>query len=216
MVQKEAKRPRGRPRAYDPEQALEQALQAFWRAGFSATSLDQISAATGMNRPSLYAAFGDKHALYLALLQRYTALSDASIAAGLARQEPLAAALARFYRHALASYLPAEGAARGCFLIGTATSEAMADAAIREQLGRALQGFTAALERRLRRARAEGELAADADTAGLADVAAAVLHSLAVRARAGDTRAALNATAQAAVKLICGTPPPARRPRRRP
>ena len=64
MVQKEKVR-RGRPRAYDPERALAQATAAFWDAGYSATSLDDLSAATGMNRPSLYGAFGDKHALYL-------------------------------------------------------------------------------------------------------------------------------------------------------
>lgn len=214
MVQKQTAlqktgRPRGRPRAYDPEQALDQALRAFWRSGFSATSLDELSAATGMNRPSLYAAFGDKHALYLALLERYATVSDANIAAGLGHDEPLAAALTRFYKGAVASYLSGDGAARGCFLIGTAMSEAMADAAIRERLGRALDGFTAALEQRLRRAQAEGELDDAADTAGLAGVAAAVLHSLAVRARAGAPRAALNATIRAAVQLICGAAPAA-------
>jgi AcrR family transcriptional regulator len=208
MVQKELKRPRGRPRAYDPEQALDQALQAFWRAGFSATSLDEISAATGMNRPSLYAAFGDKRALYLALLDRYTAASAQAIAREFSAPQPLAVALSRFYKLALAMYLPAQGGPRGCFLVGTAVSEAVEDEAIRGRLQMALRDFTAALERRLRRAQAEGELAADAEPAGLADIASAVLHSLAVRARAGDSRAALDATIQAAVKLICGTAPP--------
>ena len=68
MVQKERRR-RGRPRAYDPEQALAQATAAFWDAGFSATSLDDLSAATGMNRPSLYGALGDKRALYLKTIE---------------------------------------------------------------------------------------------------------------------------------------------------
>ena len=63
MVQKADSR-RGRPRAYDPETALSQAMAVFWDAGYAATSLDDLSAATGMNRPSLYGAFGDKHALY--------------------------------------------------------------------------------------------------------------------------------------------------------
>ncbi|HKU95144.1 MAG TPA: hypothetical protein VJR58_07710, partial [Vineibacter sp.] len=57
MVQKDEKRPRGRPRAYDPEQALAQATDTFWRTGFSGTSLDDLSGAMGMNRPSLYGAF---------------------------------------------------------------------------------------------------------------------------------------------------------------
>jgi AcrR family transcriptional regulator len=68
MVQKQPPlRPRGRPRAYDPDVALAQAMDTFWHAGYAGTSLDDLSAATGMNRPSLYAAFGDKRALYLAL-----------------------------------------------------------------------------------------------------------------------------------------------------
>src|SRR5262245_37830311 len=67
-----APRPRGRPRAYDADAALTQAMTAFWQLGYSATSLEQLSDATDMNRPSLYAAFGDKRALYLQTLDSYT------------------------------------------------------------------------------------------------------------------------------------------------
>lgn len=203
MVQNTQPRPRGRPRTYDPQRALAQARNAFWQAGFAATSLDDLSAATGMNRPSLYAAFGDKHSLYLELLERYTEASNQAIVREFERDQPLATALTRFYRQALALYLPEDGAARGCFLIGTALSEAAADAQVRSRLRTSLDGFTRALEQRLKRARTEGELGRDADPAALADLAAAVLHSLAVRARAGDTRAALNALVKTAVNLIC-------------
>ena len=58
-------RRRGRPRAYDPDVALRRARDTFWRAGYAATSLDDLAAGMGMNRPSIYAAFGDKRALYL-------------------------------------------------------------------------------------------------------------------------------------------------------
>ena len=60
---------RGRPRAYDPQTALLQALDVFWSTGYSGASLDSIATAAGMNRPSLYAAFGDKHALYIKALE---------------------------------------------------------------------------------------------------------------------------------------------------
>src|ERR1044071_6181888 len=70
-----AKRPRGRPRAYEPDVALARALDAFWEGGYSGTSLDQLVEATGMNRPSLYAAFGDKQALYLKALRSYSEAS---------------------------------------------------------------------------------------------------------------------------------------------
>src|SRR6185369_10477201 len=62
---------RGRPRAYEPEVALARALDVFWREGFAATSLDDLSAATGMNRPSLYGAFGDKRELYIKSYESY-------------------------------------------------------------------------------------------------------------------------------------------------
>ncbi|MFZ0870165.1 MAG: TetR family transcriptional regulator, partial [Rhodanobacter sp.] len=73
------KRPRGRPRAYDPETALRQAAEAFWKTGYSGTSLDDISAATGMNRPSLRAAFGDKHEIYVKALNDYWELKFAAL-----------------------------------------------------------------------------------------------------------------------------------------
>ena len=75
----ETKRRRGRPRAYDPEVALNRAIGAFWNAGYSGTSLDDLAAATGMNRPSLYAAFGDKHALYVKALEHYWQMSYAAM-----------------------------------------------------------------------------------------------------------------------------------------
>ena len=70
MVQKEPKR-RGRPREYDPDAALVRATESFWERGYSGTSLDELSEATGMNRPSLYGAFGDKRDLYLKTLAHY-------------------------------------------------------------------------------------------------------------------------------------------------
>ncbi|MBI3517067.1 MAG: TetR/AcrR family transcriptional regulator, partial [Proteobacteria bacterium] len=81
MVQKsQTPARRGRPRAYDPEAALAKATAAFWGAGFAATSLDDLCAATGMNRPSLYGAFGDKRALYHHALEHY--MGKARVAMG--------------------------------------------------------------------------------------------------------------------------------------
>ncbi|ALP65582.1 TetR family transcriptional regulator C-terminal domain-containing protein [Paraburkholderia caribensis] len=161
---KSEKRARGRPRAYDADDALSNATDAFWLGGYSGTSLDTLSDATGMNRPSLYAAFGDKHALCL----------------------------------------PAGGEPRGCFLIGTAVVESKVDEGVRTRLAQGLKLFDRAFEKRIRRAQTDGELSADADAAVLARVAWAILHSLALRSRAGDSRASLRATAAEGVALICG------------
>lgn len=213
MVQKDQRKPRGRPRAYDPQQAMQDATSAFWRHGYAGTSLDDIGDATGMNRPSLYAAFGDKRALYLAALQRYVESGRAAIAEGLAGDLPLARALGRVYDRALALYLPDDDDARGCFLISTATTEAMHDPEVRAVLGAGLRSFDRAFEARLRCARDEGELPAGADPAALARIASALLHTLALRSRAGDSRASLRATAATGIALLCGGGPP-RRPRR--
>src|SRR5258708_25341657 len=80
---------RGRPRAYEPDVALARAMDVFWRDGFAATSLDTISAATGMNRPSLYASFGDKRDIYVKAYQRYRARARARLAEIFTSQLPL-------------------------------------------------------------------------------------------------------------------------------
>ncbi len=210
---------RGRPRTYDPGEALERATEAFWRQGYSATSLDALSEATRMNRPSLYGAFGDKHALYTTALERYIAEGRSQMEAALDDELPLRDALMRVYDGALAMYFPNKSAARGCFLIGTAVTESMTDADVRERLGRGLREFDRLFERRLRVAQAQGELATSADPAALAGIASAILHSLAMRSRAGDSRAVLRALAESGVALICGAsgapPKPTQRRARR-
>jgi AcrR family transcriptional regulator len=137
MVRKESNtepRRRGRPRAYDRQAALGQATDTFWRTGYSGTSLDEISAATGMNKPSLYAAFGDKRALYLEALSRYRDLSFVVMRKALADDRGLDEALMGVYEGALSIYFSGDGRARGCFVIGTAVTEAGADREIRNSL----------------------------------------------------------------------------------
>jgi len=209
MVHKKISRARGRPRAYDPEAALAGARDAFWRQGYAGTSLEVLSDATDMNRPSMYAAFGDKRALYLQTLERYTAEANAGVAKVLDPARPLPEALLRFYEHALSLYFPAGGVARGCYLIGTATTEAVADAEVGTKLLEALHGFERAIETRLRHAKEIGELDPAAQPAALAMIASAVLHSIAIRSRAGESRASLKSMAETAVKLICGNFRPA-------
>jgi AcrR family transcriptional regulator len=199
-----AKRPRGRPRAYEPAEALGRALDAFWSGGYTSTSLDDLSAATGMNRPSLYAAFGDKEALYLETLSAYAERGRAAMKGLLDEDRPLREALRRLYGQALALYLSGERGARGCYLIGTAATEAVNHPAVRAALSDSLAEFDAILEARFKRARREGELPRNARPAALARLASAVMHSLAVRARAGESRAALEAMADHAVVMICG------------
>jgi hypothetical protein len=110
---------------------------------------------------------------------------------------------------ALDLYFPSKGQPRGCFLIGTATTEAMRDADVRATLAEALREIDAAFETRLRLGQERGELAAAAQPRVLAQLAAATLHTLALRSRAGESRGDLEALADGAVALICGPARPA-------
>jgi len=180
-------------------------MAVFWNSGYAATSLDDLSNATGMNRPSLYGAFGDKRTLYGTLLHRYRAIARAGMKEALRYDLPLREALGRVYRAALELYLPRNAAARGCFLIGTAVTESVLDAQVRTNLAEGLDEIDAAFEARLRFARRCGELARGSDPAALARMASAALYSLAIRSRSGSSRAALQRIANSALDLICAT-----------
>ncbi len=203
MVQK-AKARRGRPPAYDADAAMASVMDVFWHAGYAATSLDDISVATGMNRPSLYGAFGDKRALYCAALERYRALARVGMKEALAPDRTLRDGIAAVYKKALSLYFSGAAAPRGCFMIGTALTEAVGDPDLRQALGDGLRDIEAAFASRIRFAQKHGELAREADAAALAKLASAILYSLAVQSRAGVARTALEATAKAALDLICG------------
>lgn len=199
-MRSDIKKARGRPPAYDRDRALKAIRDTFWRAGFAATSLDELAAATGMKRPSLYGAFGDKRAMYLAAMAAFSADVGRRLAEALTAPA-LADALARFYAVLIEVHLEE---ARGCFVSGTAPVEAVQDPAIREALSASFAQLDALVAARLRRAQADGELSADAEVAALAKVATAVVHSLALRARAGAQRGQLETIAAQARRLICG------------
>lgn len=194
---------RGRPIEYDAETALASARDVFWATGFAASSLDALSAATGMNRPSLACAFGDKEALYIATLEQYRDAGVAALKEALSGSRPLSKELAQVYAKSIDIYLGSDDAAKGCLLIGTASVEAVCRPAVRHVLTESLTAFNAIIEERLRKAIRDGEIPRKADAAALAPIASAVMHSLAVRARAGEPRKALEKLARTAVDLIC-------------
>ena len=195
---------RGRPRQYDPERALAQAAEAFWKHGYAATSLDDLVAATGMNRPSLYAAFGDKRDLYLKTLTHYQQQSRAIGAQITADDPPLRVFLKRFYEAALDIYLESGDEARGCYSISTAPAQAVTDAGVRDFLAASISGTDAFVAKQVAKARKRGEVPPDADPHALAQLATAALHTIAVRARVGVPRKQLRAVAAAAIDVICG------------
>ena len=195
---------RGRPRAYEPEVALARALDLFRKDGFAATSLDELSAATGMNRPSLYGAFGDKRALYIKSYERYRADARAAMADIFKDELPIRKRLQRIYAVALDIYLSGDAGPRGCFTVMTAASEAVADPDIRAMV---LEGFgelDKAFAICFGRAKEHGELPASADADVLAQMASATVHTIAIRARARVPRRQLEDIVRGAIDLMCG------------
>ena len=194
---------RGRPRAYQPDVALGRALDLFRKDGFAATSLDDLSAATGMNRPSLYGAFGDKRELYIKAYQRYRA--DAAMIDIFRDELPIRKRLQRIFAVALDIYLSGDSGPRGCFTVMTAASEAVADPDIRAMV---LEGFSEldkAFAACFRLAKQKGELPASADPQVLARLASATIHTIAIRARARVPRKELEAIVKGAIDVMCGT-----------
>jgi AcrR family transcriptional regulator len=195
---------RGRPRAYEPEAALGKALDLFRQGGFAATSLDDLSAATGMNRPSLYGAFGDKRELYIKSYQRYRDDARAATADIFRSERPIRQQLERIYAVALGIYLSGDEGPRGCFTVMTAGSEAVTDPEIRAMVQDALSGLDKAFAHCFRRAKEKGELPAGADPAVLAQLASATIHTIAIRARARVPREALEAIVKGAIDVMVG------------
>jgi AcrR family transcriptional regulator len=193
---------RGRPRAYEPEVALGKALDLFRKGGFAATSLDDLSAATGMNRPSLYGAFGDKRELYIKSYQRYREDARAAMLDIFREEMPLRQRLQRIYAIALDIYLSGEAGPRGCFTVMTAASEAVADPDIRAMVLEGLSELDKAFATCFRRAKEKGELPDSADPRVLAQLASATVHTIAIRARARVPRKELEAIVKGALDVM--------------
>ncbi len=194
---------RGRPRAFEPEAALSRALDTFRDTGFAATSLDDLSAAMGINRPSLYGAFGDKRDLFLKAYARYRAEVGEQFAKAFDPALSLRQSLEGIFSTALDLYLAGENGPRGCFTVMTAGSEAMGDPEIRETVQRALGSTDKALTKLFDLAVARDELPPDADVGLRVQLVGSTIHTIAVRARARTPRPDLERITQRVIDLVC-------------
>ena len=183
---------------------MAQALDAFWTAGFAATSLDDLSAATGMNRPSLYGAFGDKRDLYMKAFARYGADARAKLADIFRADLPIRERLKAIFDGALDIYFSGEDGPRGCFTVVTAASVTIADPDIRAMVVASLGELDGAFAACFRIAQDNGELTPTADPQLLGRFASATMHTVAIRARARVPRRDLEAITTGAIDLICG------------
>ncbi|MFD7411429.1 TetR/AcrR family transcriptional regulator [Kitasatospora purpeofusca] len=189
---------RGRPRSFDREAALEQALRLFWERGYEATSVADLTTAMGIRPPSLYAAFGDKSALFGEVVDRYREGHGAYATRALAEEPTARAGVARMLREAAAMATDPEHP-WGCLLISSTVNCTSPEVtgAVRELRNANVR----ALESLIRADVAAGHEPAGTDPAALAQFTAAVVQGMSQRARDGATRAELERVAADAMRI---------------
>ena len=179
----------GRPRAFDADEALDRALEVFWRQGFEGAALSDLTAAMGINRPSLYATFGNKEALFRKVLDRY---ADGPAAfATRALELPRAKDVAEALIYGAIELTTGPDTARGCINVRTAQACGPDAEPPRHEAITRRAADHAALRRRLRRAQAEGDLPSDADPGALAQFLTTFMDGIAVQASSGASRTQL-------------------------
>jgi AcrR family transcriptional regulator len=190
---------KGRPRSFDRDEALEGAIAVFWEHGYDATSIALLTNALGIGAPSLYAAFGDKRALFLEALDRYMRTYGAFTEHALAEEPDARHAVQRLLREAAAAYTrPARP--RGCLLITAATNCSPQSADIAAHLREIRAVGARALSDKFAAATRTGQLPPDTDAHALAAFYAAVLQGMSAQARDGATTADLQQIAEAALR----------------
>ena len=196
------KNKRGRPRAFDTDAALKAATDVFWTQGLSGASLDQLAAATGVARPSLAAAFGDKTAFYLRAMFHFARRVGDAGAEVMGGDAPLRDELLAFFDAAIDIYTQHTDAQRGCPVFCTMPAEATQSEEVRTALSETLTGCDAMFARRFQMACDKGELPKTADPQALGVMAAALMQTLAIRARAGSDRDQLHTIVQETVAVL--------------
>jgi len=188
----------GRPRGFDRDAALAAALRVFWMHGYEGASLADLTAAMGINRPSLYAAFGNKEALFAEALALYERQEGAPLERLIEEAPTAREAIAATLRHNARVYAR-EGFPRGCLIVLSLMVGTPESADVRRLLAERRRSGTDALATRIARGQREGDVAPDVDPARLAAFYTAVLQGMSVHARDGASGAELMAIAEAAM-----------------
>lgn len=190
-----------RPREFEEDQVLDAAIECFWQRGLEATSVRNLSEATGLNQPSLYNAFGDKRQLFARSLERYAAKSMRARIARLEKAHAPADAIRAFFRELIKRSLT-DRDRRGCLIVNSALEVAPHDAALR----RAIEGYLVEIEsfflRCLQKARDDGSLTSGHDVRDLARQFLGLLLGLRVAARSRPQRELLEGMVRPALAVL--------------
>ena len=190
-----------RPREFEEETVLDAAIECFWRRGLEATSMRDLSEATGLNQPSLYNAFGDKRALFATSLERYATRSMRERIARLERSHAPKDAIRAFFR-GLVSLTLADPDRRGCLIVNSALEVAPHDAGLRVVIASYLGEIEKFFLRCLERARHDGDLTPAVDPKDAARLFLGILLGVRVAARAKPDRALLKGMVRPALALL--------------
>ncbi len=193
-------RGKGRPRGFEEDEALDQAVLVFWKHGYEGSSVSGLACAMGINKPSLYAVFGSKEELFRRALDRYR---DTIVAyASAALDQPTAYGAIETYLRAAVDALTEDGHPPGCLSIQGGLSCAPENSGISEYLAEFRAASETTLTQRLARAVKDGDLAPATDTAALARFVITLGQGLAVHAAAGVGREDLQAAVDIALRAV--------------
>ncbi|OIK04475.1 TetR/AcrR family transcriptional regulator [Streptomyces monashensis] len=191
-----------RTKEFDPDAALQAALELFWRRGYEATSMADLVEHLGIGRASLYATFGSKHELYLKALDRYQEGSDAPLVRELSGPGPALPAVRAVVRRFGAEATAEERRLTGCFVTNTAAELAPHDPAAARRVEHSWDQLETLLRAALVRARAQGELAADRDPLTLARMLLVLMQGLRVVGKASSDPARVRDAVEQALTLL--------------
>ncbi|WP_031158990.1 TetR/AcrR family transcriptional regulator [Streptomyces durhamensis] len=191
-----------RTKEFDPDAALQSALELFWRRGYEATSMADLVAHLGIGRASLYATFGSKHALYLSALERYGQTQNPLLTEELSRPGPVLPAVRALVLRFAAEATAEATRQRGCLVTNTAVELAAHDTAAARRVEQSWDHLETLLHSALVRAQAQGELAADRTPLPLARTLLVLLQGLRVVGKASTDPARVHDAAEQALALL--------------
>jgi AcrR family transcriptional regulator len=195
---KKMPKPRGRPLAFDQDKALDQALHLFWAHGYEGTSMAELTEALGINKPSIYAAFGNKETLFRKALAKYLNGPVAYVTAAL--QEATAKNVATTLLNNAVEVMTNPGSPSGCMVIQGALTCGQGAGLIQKELAGYRKNYEAALAKRFEKAKAEGDLPSGAEPLALAKYLATLHQGLSVQATSGASREELQTVINIALK----------------
>lgn len=179
--------PRGRPRTFDREEALRRAMTLFWSQGFERTSVDDLAQAMGINKPSLYAAFGCKEQLFREAIACYERIEGGPVRSAMQEAATAREAVDSMLRTNARAYA-SPGRPKGCMVVMSAFPDAPDKEEVREFLTGTRKAALDALIRRIERGKADGDVPPRASAAEMAAFYTTVLQGLSVQSRDGASR----------------------------